>query len=217
MGLFDGLRKILDPGSIIFDEIGGDAEEWYDRIADPMDLFGEQAKGSRNTIDKILRGATDEGLAAARESYNLAKGYQQPYLDYSLASLSSLYEPQGPSLQYQRDLDRGTRAIDQGLAARGLRNSSFGQQQYADFLVDLGQEETRRQWGNRLNDVKIGTGAADSIGGAAGNFGSAGSSLYSNLGQGLNSLASMYGQQRAASYQGAGNAIGNLGAFFGSR
>lgn len=213
-------RSLMDPLSYTDDALGqyGSTASF---VRDPLDLFGARASQTQADINDIAYDSAQSGIDAQEEMRQIIAQYLEPYRQSGLDALGDFQRmattgqtSNALSPEYQWQQEQGMQNINRRLAAAGRRNSTYGGRVAADFLGQLGQEEASRQWGRNLDQIKLGMGAVNSLGGAAQNAGSNVNSLYGNLGNTVNASAQNYGANRAQSLTSAGNALSGAGAYW---
>jgi len=223
---FDPLLQIgatLDPAVLIGAGLSGDLGESGSFIADPLDLFGEQAEANQEALNELLQYSAQQGIAQQEMMDDEARAAFKPYYDQGVAAagkLSALYTGEGdsgytPSALYEYQKEKGLEGITAQQSKMGLRESSATAEREAGLVGGLAAEDVERYAGGLLSQVQMGSGSAQAMSQAgqvaSGNIGA----LYSALGSGLNATSQAYGQARQASFQTAGNTVSNLGGFMG--
>lgn len=199
---------------------GGAFGETGMALADPLDLFGNQAAALSSKTGNIARQSAADAITAQEEMRRIIQEQLAPYQQGAAAALPDLQAmategavdlPTSPQYEFERD--EGLRNVNRGLSAQGLVGSTAGGQRASRFLNALGQEESGRQYGYSLDPVKTGLGAVSSLGSTNALAGQNIGSMYNALGSNLNTSLYNYGQQRQSSLQGAGNALQGLGSY----
>lgn len=167
-----------------------------------------QYKGSQEAADAVKEGS-DKSADIQGYMFDKAWGSYEPYRTLGESALPYLeYMTTGKgaplniedSPMYTWQKDKGTKALNQQLAARGLYNSGAGVQSLSDFYSRLGAEESQRQYARVLDAANIGRGAATGQSAAAMSTGQSLGNLYYNTGNNL-------GQNRQGLYEGVGNQV----------
>lgn len=189
-------------------------------IADPMDLFGSRSAHDRDKINDILQANALANIQAQRKMTNRVDALYEPYrqasLDY-LPTFNAMAAGGGQDMQVS-DLGRwqmgeGTRAINGQMAAGGMLNSSARGGRLADYYGQVLAEDANRQYAKGTDMLKLGTDAVASMN-QSGQAGAANvGGIYSNWGNMAGQNALNYGQNRASSFSGLGNALSGVGSY----
>jgi hypothetical protein len=170
--------------------------------------------------------AADKAAEAQRYAADVQKGIYQdqvtryePFYQQGINSLEDYAKmlkggydmKQSPAAQYE--LQQGTKTMNRQLAARGLLGGGTA----ANRLTELSSGIAARDWQNSysrlLDSLKLGSGAAQSMGQSGANYGN-------QVGGTANSLGSIYtnqGNNMASIYQNQGNQMSNTAASILSR
>ena len=205
-------------------EVSGEsAKADFRQISDPMDLFGGRAGAARDEISGILTASAQEGIAMQEEQESFLRDRYDPYYqgavgeDGALSNLQTMAQggemDYTPSRLFEYQKRKGLENIKTGQAKAGLLYSSATETRKAGFMGDLAAEESERAYGGQLSRVQMGAGAAGAVSAAGANVSGNIGALYSSLGAGLNVTQQAYGQGRQASFQTAGNTLGNLATY----
>lgn len=178
-----------------------------------------QADAANRASDTQLEG-TYAGIGEQRRQFDLGRQDMAPYRDAGTAALGKLsalinsYQPfDGTELAndpgYQFGLNEGTRAVEQGAAARGGLFSGKTMRDLVKFGQDYGNTMFDRRGSFRLGEQAqrynqlagvAGTGQSAAMGGAQLGAQSAGT---------ISDLLTQGGNARAAGIVGQSNALGN--------
>jgi hypothetical protein len=167
----------------------------------------------------------DKQLQAAMYAANIQKQMHdedvsryQPFYQQGVNSLEDYAKmlkggynmKESPAAQYE--LQQGTKAMNRQLAGRGMLGGGTA----ANRLTELSSGVAARDWQNSysrlLDSLKLGTGAASSMGQSGANYGN-------QAGNTANSLGQIYGNQgnnTQSIYQNFSNQMSNMGAGVGS-
>lgn len=194
-------------------------------ILDPLDLSGDRAAETRNTIREILYQSASEGIAAQQEMQGRTEELFKPFYDSGLKSFGDLRSmamggglPEGykPSKLSELQLDQGNKAITAQQAKSGLLNSSATQQRRTDLAAGIASEEAQRIYGGSLSTTQLGTSSADAINAASRTMGGNIGSVYNNLGSNLNTNLQAYGQARQNSMESLSNIFAGASTAYAS-
>lgn len=206
-----GIGDVLDPAGVFHDpDVSSEGGRALNTIFDPLDLFGNRAEATQEEMGDIIMQAAREAFESAEGRYEDIKRLQEPFLEYGEEGLEQEY-PQEFSERYERDLQEGSNALNRSLAARGLSKSSYAGEQLSDLGLGLTEQELARQHQNKLNKLKIGQMAAGTAGRGGAQFAGSTGDIAAQKGAGIQNAMNAFGNQRAASMQGAGNLFQNLG------
>lgn len=215
----------LDPAGVISGTgaAGGEFGEGLQILADPLDLFGYQAEGTRGEAQTIQMQAAQDAIAAQQRMMDQVNAMYAPYReaatqgwgDYTSMAAGGEGGQMPMSPQYQMEMARNTQAINRGMGSRGGFRSSGRGAALGEAALQAGQSEAARQYGRQLDLQRMGTGAIQQMGqagqAAGGNVGAA----YGNLGQNINSMYQNYGAQRQQSLGQGANALYGAQSYFG--
>jgi hypothetical protein len=195
-------------------------------IADPLDLTGNRAEAARDEASRTLEESAARGISSLQNQNAILEQLYKPFYDKSVSALPGLQDmisgngmPEGytPSKLYEFQKEQGERNINRGMAARGGYNSSGRKMKLASLYGDLGAEEATRAYGDVINQIQMGTGAANTLSGGNTAMGGAVGSLYGNLGAQQGQLAQMYGASRASAFQGLSNSLMGLSQYMAQK
>jgi len=184
-------------------------------IADPMDLSGNRADRTQDSIIGSQQAAADASMKELQDSYDKIKELYKPLEDAGREGLTQL-NSQGftPSDTYKNSLAVGERDLGRKLRAMGRYNSTFGSRQMGEFYQKSAQEEADRQYAPTLSLIQTGSGAVNAITGAGTTFGGATDKTLANLGQGMFNAAQNYGAQRQSSMNNAANTLSSMAQYY---
>ena len=184
-------------------------------IADPMDLSGNRASRTQDSIMGSQQAAADASMKELQDSYDKIKELYKPLEDAGRQGLEQL-NSQGftPSDTYKNSLAVGERDLGRKLRAMGRYNSTFGSRQMGEFYQKSAQEEADRQYAPTLSMIQTGSGAVNAITGAGTTFGGATDKTLANLGQGMFNAAQNYGAQRQSSMNNAANTLSSMAQYY---
>jgi len=184
-------------------------------IADPMDLSGNRASRTQDSIMGSQQAAADASMKELQDSYDKIKELYKPLEDAGSEGLAQL-NSQGftPSDTYKNSLAVGERDLGRKLRAMGRYNSTFGSRQMGEFYQKSAQEEADRQYAPTLSLIQTGSGAVNAITGAGTTFGGATDKTLANLGQGMFNAAQNYGAQRQSSMNNAANTLSSMAQYY---
>ena len=184
-------------------------------IADPMDLSGNRASRTQDSIMGSQQAAADASMKELQDSYDKIKELYKPLEDAGREGLAQL-NSRGftPSATYKNSLAVGERDIGRKLRAMGRYRSTFGDRKMGEFYQDAAQEEIDRQYAPTLSLIQTGSGAVNAITGAGTTFGGATDKTLANLGQGMFNAAQNYGAQRQSSMNNAANTLSSMAQYY---
>jgi hypothetical protein len=217
------LLSPVSPGQFSLVESGNPALQ---RIGDPLDILGKQAKGTREEAARIAIESTQAGLAQQRRQLEQIEQLQAPFRDVAvetaLPTLRTLATGEGeidfqPSKLAQLKTELGTRGIKRRLAAQGKFGSSQRFEETADLLSQVSAEDLARFEAANLAQLQAGIGSTEALNRAGTTLGAAGGAALRNLGQQLNIGAQQFGAQRQSSFQGAASGLSGLAQLLASR
>jgi len=218
-GIAGGLQKIGLGRDTNIGRINSD-------FSDPLDLLGMRAAETRGSIEEILLRSAKAGVRQQENMEAQLREQYQPYRDAGVAALgklSSLYmgdtEAAGykPSELYEYQKEKGMEGITTQQSKMGLRESSATSEREAGLVSGLASEDIERYAGGLLSQVQMGSGAQQDMAAAGSSVSGQIGSLYSALGQGLNTNIQAYGQARQASLNTFGNSMSKLGSYMGQQ
>lgn len=192
-------------------------------IGDPLDIFGNRAQYTADTIAALQEQAAREGLAAQERNIAQFNALYSPYLEAGKQPLADLVAMSTgeyqftPSQGFTQGVEQGGRSIRRAMAARGLLDSSATQASLADLVNALTEKDVAQQAENKLRMIRTAQDASRLIGGAETSQAGAASSIYSNLAaQNLQNAANL-GQARQSAYSSAAGGLSGLAALLASR
>jgi hypothetical protein len=200
------------------------------------DIFGvgpasQQKEGIEQASEAGARSSA-ESLALQRQMFETQLALQEPWRQAGVGALNKLiplaseYQPFGMQ-QFRQDpgyafrMSEGMKALDRSAASRGGLLSGATLKGAQRFGQDLGSQEyqnafnryqTERQ--SRLGPLQslagVGQTSAQSLGGAAGQYGANATNTLMTRGANQANAALQMGNVRASQYEGYGNALGNI-------
>jgi hypothetical protein len=190
------------------------------KILDPMDIYGERAENTSDTISRLAVEGAQSSIDSQEEMRQTIEGLMAPYrqrgtnalADFTAQATGGQTQTQ-LSPEYMMQRTEGIQNINRGMGALGRRLSTSRDKKMGNFLGKLGQEESSRQYGRNLDAIKAGMGAVSTMGAAGQNASQNVGSMYGNLGNAMNANAQNYGAARNQSMQQAGNAMSGLGQY----
>ena len=167
-----------------------------------------QAQAQANATN-AQTAASNNSLNFLRYAYDQSRADTSPWRAAGAAALpqaqAQFAQPFQTSPGYGFAYDEGIRAIQNGMASRGLMNSTAAGRALARFGSGLASQEYGN-YANRLMALAgMGQNAASGQATQAGQFGSNAAGISSNLGNNLANIAMTGGQQQ-------GNLMGQIGA-----
>lgn len=161
------------------------------------------ADRAAQTIDN----SSAEALALQREIYGQNRADLAPWREAGGNALARLVGQWGENYQQSPSYDwrrsEGLRAVDAGMSARGLRNSTARDRAAARFADGLASQDYDQWWNRGAALAGVGQTATSQGVGLAQNYAN---QVGANMTGTANSLAGIYGQA------GAANAAGQMGA-----
>ena len=171
---------------------------------------------SKDAAEKA-QGVQMYALALQKKMYEDQQKRFQPFYDQGISSLEDYVKmlkggydmKESPAAQYE--LQQGTKMMNRQLAARGMLGGGTAANRLAELSGGIAARDWHNQYSRLLDSLKLGTGAASSMGQSGQVFGG-------QVGQGANALSQIYmneGANRAGLYQNIGNTISNMGGLLG--
>jgi hypothetical protein len=173
----------------------------------------------------VTQESSAEALALQRQIYDQNRADLEPWRDAGGNALTRLMSNWGenytasPSYNWRRD--EAMRAVDAGMSARGLRNSTARDRAAARYVDGLASQDYDQWWNRGAGLAGVGqTATSQGVGLAANYANAAGANMTGNA----NSLAGIYGQAGNAAAAGQigqanawGGALQNVGDIFASQ
>ncbi len=200
------------------------------------DIFGvgpasKQKEGIEQASELGARSSA-ESLALQRQMFEKQLQLQEPWRQAGVGALNKLiplaseYQQFGMK-QFQQDpgyafrMSEGMKALDRSAAARGGLLSGSTLKGAQRFGQDLGSQEYQNAFNRyqterqaRLGPLQslagVGQTSAQSLGGAAGQYGTNAANTLMTRGANQANAALQMGNVRASQYEGYGNALGNI-------
>lgn len=177
-------------------------------------IVGIQGADEQRSATNQAADAESNALAESKRQFDLQIARQEPFYQQGLSSLADFAKmikggsydmKESPSAKYQ--LAQGTKAMNRALSVRGLSGSGNAVNRITELNQSVAASDWKDQYSRILDSLKLGTGAAASMGAA--------SATNSALNQtGAQNLAQIYqnaGNARASLWSGMGGVMNNTG------
>jgi hypothetical protein len=137
-------------------------------------MIGGSGQNANTRAYQAQAGAADRANAVLGNAYTEQKGYLNPYLDVGKQALGNLtnpnFMPQDPSYNFR--MQEGQKAINAGLASRGLGSSGSALRALTKYGQDLASQEYGNAFNRNLQLAGMGQQSATNLAGMGGQYGS---------------------------------------------
>jgi hypothetical protein len=150
MGFFDDIGETVS-GLIGLDGDGSGGNIFFNRITDPLDLFGVRQQSAQERASELIRQGMDAATAAQIAAFETMLNITEPFRQAGIEALGPLQEEAfakpGLSPGDRFRLGEAKKSIRQAQAARGLFKSGAGREAESRAAERIAAESESRRLG----------------------------------------------------------------------